>query len=244
MTLKVWNGSSMVDGAPKVWNGSAFVDPVSAWIWDGSAFQQVWAPAASGAHYTDNFNRSNNASLGANWTSYDPAGLGVQLGISSNRAAFPASLPAGFGLSVAAFNTALESNNFKVSVTVGPVLPNSISFQVRSNGGIDYVSGACTNGDLWTISYDIGDSAPYVGDGATPAADSGSAASFASGDVLSFEASGNAYALKKNGGTTASWNDSGGDFSPYVDASHRKVAVAVFTTTPSASIDDFDTQDL
>lgn len=44
--LKVWNGSSFVNGAPKIWNGSAFANPSSIWIWDGYAFQQVWPDAA------------------------------------------------------------------------------------------------------------------------------------------------------------------------------------------------------
>lgn len=40
--MKIWNGSSFVDGQPRIWNGSAFVAPSEAYVWQGGQFVKVW----------------------------------------------------------------------------------------------------------------------------------------------------------------------------------------------------------
>ena len=198
----------------------------------------VIAPAVSlGASYTDNFNRSNNASLGASWTAYD-IGTTTYFRILSNECAAPSSLPLGYGLCLSEYNTAVTSNNHKVSITVGATKPSSVLLVLRSNG-TDYVWAQCPDGAPWSINYTSGEATPYQGVNSIEGNATVGSETFTAGDVLAVEASGDVYTIKRNGSTVLTWTDSGGDFTPYVDSSHRKTAIGALVLTTADSLDNF-----
>lgn len=234
--MSLYLGSSAITG---VYLGSTAVSKVYL----GST--EVWAPAPSGAHYTDNFNRSNNASLGANWTSYDNSGLGTQFRVLSNTAAVSATGIGTYGFDqvLSEYNTALTTNNHKVSVTIGATKPFAVVLYLRSNSSA-YVATSCIDGNPWSISG-ISGATGYEESSASTDLSSSTAGneSFAASDVLSFEASGSTYTLKRNGSTVLSVTDSA--HSSWVDSSHRKVAISIASvSSASAAVDDFDAQDI
>jgi hypothetical protein len=216
--------------------GAVLTEPVGALT--GTA-------GAAGAHYTDDFNRANSATLGANWTAYDTQGLGTEFRILSNTAAVSSTgIGAnGFDIVFSEYNTALSTDNHKVAVTVAATKPDVVTLDVRSNG-TDYVQAECPDGDVWLI-YTITGATAYVGGTVTQRAVTGATQSFTASDVVSFEASGTAYTLKKNGSTILSWTDSGAAHTSFVDSSHRKVAIVIAAlSSTSQAVDNFAADDI
>lgn len=197
--------------------------------------------APTGAHYTDNFNRANNASLGANWTAYDVFGLGTTFRIFSNTAAVSAA--ADFVWSE--YNSALSTDDHSVSVTVAATKPDQVILYLRSDGH-DYIQFIMPDGSPWEITTSSGDTSPYDGLGTTTQrAVTGASQSFSAADVLSAEASGNVYTLKKNGAVIVSWTDSGAAHTSFVNSSHRKVAMFISaSSSASQAVDDFAADDI
>jgi hypothetical protein len=217
--------------------GAVLTEPVS--VLTGTA-------GAAGAHYSDNFNRTDASTLGASWTAIE-VGLGTEFRILSNTAAVSSAGIGLYGLDIviSEFNSALSTDNHKVAVTMAATEPDEVYLFLRSDG-IDLVEADFVNGDIWVIQTLTGCSAPYLGDGtATARATTGAAQSFTASDVLSFEANGTTYTIKKNGTTILSWTDSGGAHTGYVNSAHRKVAMAIFaSTSTSQAVDDFAADDL
>lgn len=213
------------------------VSPPVATASAGMATPTVDVPV--GVHYSDNFNRANNSTLGASWTSYN-LGFG-ELRILSNTAAVPAS-----GAAVLSeYGSALTTDNHKASVKVAATKPDAVTLILRSDG-TDMVLAGLADGSAWTISTITGNSSPYSFSGTnTERAVSGSTQTLSASDVLSFEASGAVYTVKKNGSTILTWNDSGGAHSSYVNSGHRKTAVIVEGySSGSQAVDDFAADDL
>lgn len=162
--------------------------------------------------YTDNFNRANNATLGAAWTNQ----LNT-MGIESNEAA-----PMTGSFQYASLNMAVTSNDRRVSVTVGAKVG------AGANEDIFIVIAASAAGNSVYASFDnqaalfrIQTRTTWGGGATNWAAVSGS---FLTNETLSIERVGTLYTVKKNGAAIGlSWNDSGGIVP--IDGSHQLVGI-------------------
>lgn len=161
--------------------------------------------------FSDDFNRADNASLGAGWTDRNNT-----MGIDSN-AAFPTT-PSLYCTST--YNTVMGTNDMEVTVTIGSL------FGASANATF-VVLGANTSGEsvvaLWTEAASTLDILSMTGwDPSTGSTLQNSAtATFAPGDTLTLQRGGNVCTGLKNGSAISgsSWTD-GGNVLPR-DSSHR-----------------------
>ena len=206
--------------------------------------------APSGAHYTDNFNRSNASTLGASWTAKDPFGIATQFRILGNTAALSATGIGAFGFDgvLSEYNSALSTDDHSVSLTVAATAPDFLNLYLRSNGGSEYIFATIAAGGTADITTVIGDSGYLAANGSgtvTTRNSSAGSQTITASDLFLFQAVGNVYTLKKNGSTLVSWTDSGGAHSSYVNSTHRKAAISIggFSST-SQAVDNFTADDI
>lgn len=204
---------------------------------------EVWSAAPAGAHYTDNFNRSNSGSLGASWTNWAPATFGGGgFAVASNQAVNTFDSGNGFYIGYSEYNSVLTLNNHKVAIKLGSTVPDLAVLYLRG----DVASGQYVAAYIDPSGGFTGIAGVYVQpeDSGPLATSTPTAISLAASDNLSFEVSGTTYTVKQNGSTVHTWTDSGGVYTPYTNSGHRKAAVAMFSFSAAAGFDDFDAQDI
>lgn len=152
-----------------------------------------------GAQYSDDFNRADSTtSIGTNWTNQQ-----FTMGINGN-AAYPFSQ---FVQCYATFTPIMTFDDMIVSITAG-------TLQAGGNDGVQIVLGANSTGECVVGSFLQGNPASIRSLTAwaseTSRATTAGNITYASGDVLSIERTGNVYTVKQNGSTIGlSWTDSG-----------------------------------
>lgn len=179
-------------------------------------------PAAAPAHYTDDFNRSNSASLGAAWTT-DPA-FGVSLSITSNAATGPTT---GAGN---VYASTMNTDDHKVTVVMKGATAGDqvfIALRVNSTSATEYVYAYLTQGGTWGAYRSISDGSPATA----------SSQSWVDGDTVSFEAQGTTATLKLNGSTIVS-------ASSVTVTSGRYVALDYISASTVHGFDSFDATDI
>jgi hypothetical protein len=206
---------------------------------------------AAAAHYSDDFNRADAATLGASWTHRYRSAGSTEIGISSNSAV-------GKTVDVmhlSTYNSTMLADDHSVEVTLGSNVDDiwAIALPIRSAGSntvyglmryrINSSSYFCR---IYThSSYSIGDegaNGTLRTDGAT---DPGA---WTSGWVFGFKAIDNLYTLyKRVSGTTtnlATWTDSGSAHP--TGSGQRTTGLGVYSTssTTGPQVDAWAADDL
>jgi hypothetical protein len=187
------------------------------------------------ASYSDDFNRADTSTLGANWTNRVTAG--GQFKIVSNTAQ-PTAKDA---WALSSYVSTMNTNDVKATCTVGTVGAVGsfayLNLYIRSNAS-NQIWGWAYNGSQWRIHSATGTYTASTGT-STQRAISGGTLNYVAGDVITFEATGNVYLLKQNGTTRVTFTDSTSLY-PFVDASHREVAIGSFVSSSSTPFSTFD----
>lgn len=190
-----------------------------------------------GRHLTDDFNRADAATLGANWT--NRVATGNQLILTSNRAGAASS--GAFGISTHV--TPMLSNNVKVTGVIG-------TSNTDGEARVLYLNGNNSNQILAHFqdngSCDIGmHSAAYSSSGSYTLLGTGTGVQFTSADSLSFECSNGVYIARVNGAVLAAWAENYVTPKyPFADTSHREVGIGVDGATANDGFDSFDAMDI
>ena len=186
---------------------------------------------SSGAHYADNFNRANG-SAGSDWTSYASVG---GLVISSNEVV----TTGGDVRQILVRNSAMSTNNHRVGFTIGSSYPSSCYLYLRASTTRRMLAYFTFDGGAYIFEqsgdYTTGSFTQRGGDDSLGTA-------LAPGQKLTFEAVGTTYNIRLNGVIKSTWTDTAGDYTPYVDSSHRQVAMGM--RDAYGATDDFIADDL
>jgi hypothetical protein len=186
-------------------------------------------PASVGAHYTDDFNRSDNASLGANWVT-NPSGSGT-LVITSNAAVNAGT----FGDNFYSLPMLTGQNQITVVMKGTPTAGDIIAITARSNTtdtstATTGVTLLATQGSPWSLYR-------FSGDGGVS---TGGNVSWAAGDTIVFTCVGTNLTVTKNGSTVLTTGGATDLAAGYIELS----VAALGTGGPGIGFDSFDAQDI
>jgi hypothetical protein len=181
-------------------------------------------PATPGAHYTDDFNRANSASLGASWNT--DAFFGTSLGIVSNAA-----VAVGGNIYALPMNTG--DNQVTVIMKGTPAAADFVQVLTRCASATDTTSPGAA------VYLYMNQAAPWIlyrsatdGTGVSTAGNE----SWADGDSIVFTAVGATLTVKRNGSTVLT---TGGA----TDLAAGYVVIGV-NAASSVGFDSFDAQDI
>lgn len=187
------------------------------------------------ASYADAFTRANAATLGTGWTGRTATVLKVDTNV-----AVPDTLSS---FCLDSYDSGMNTDDHKITAVINaaPSGTEGCLIYIRSNNTDSQIYAYMVNASQWLIyshtsTYNGSLSAP------TQRAITAGANSFTAADSLSFEATGNAYAIKKNGTSILTWTDSGSAVP--TGSTHRGVAICYYASAANHGIDSFAAVDL
>lgn len=184
--------------------------------------------------FSDNFDRADSTTLGADWTEWNITGN--SMAIASNRLQCQGS--GSGGGSHARWNTLSNTDDQFSQAELGPNLTGTVRMNVRglASDTVTMVSGLFTpNTGAWDIRTSVA--------GSETVRASGTAATGSAGQVVRFECSGNVYTLKVGGTTIGTWTDTGGVVTP--GPTRRTVGIRIGVSGSSTcNVDNWSGGDL
>lgn len=194
------------------------------------------APAFVDVDYTDNFDRADNASLGANWTE-GAGGQGSSLAISSNQCV----LTAGAGTySTAQYNSQVSTDNQYAFITVVSMTGSNLR---SSEVWVRKDNTAATNTNYKGEARSDINHAIYKTIAGTETQLLASSTTWAAGEVMRLEVNGTSLTLYKNG---VAVNGAPVTDSVLSGSTYRSVAMAayIFSATEVVTLDNWGGGDL
>jgi hypothetical protein len=185
-----------------------------------------------GITYTDDFNRADG-DPGANWVQRT-TGAGVNPVISSNHLG----ITWGSAWHISTYVSDLLTDDEEIScTTVGASI--GVRLWLRSNDSQQIIASTFANlAAIYTMAGTFAAQANAVARGTN------TAMSPAAGSSLVFRAQGPVYTFLINGAEVAKWTDTGFAAYPYVNSSHRKFGVGLWSTATTNGIDDLVAKDI